>query len=214
MNEFRSFRVYTIFQIFLKHRGIKPVSQWKNKDDFVDQLTQTAYIRIEGTDSAGKKIIAFILTPDGKFCHKSPELHGLLLRVESEASPRPDEISEVFLIVEPSVYEQKNIMDTFHSHRLSARFTYTLLSYNHFMIVVPDHDLIYPHRILSKEEAADVLEKMRTAPINMPQIFQNDPPLVWIGARAGDMIEITRPSETAGFAMFYRFVKPPSYDIL
>ena len=41
---------------------------------------------------------------------------------------------------------------------------------------------------------------------NMPAIPPDDPAAVWIGARPGQLVRITRPSETAGIEIEYRVV--------
>jgi len=68
------------------------------------------------------------------------------------------------------------------------------------------HEMVPEHRILSPEEARAVLEKYRVKPYQLPWIRASDPAVIAIGARPGDIIEIRRKSETAGEAIFYRYV--------
>ena len=68
------------------------------------------------------------------------------------------------------------------------------------------HELVSPHRILSKEETARVLEKYRATPDQLPAILTTDIMCRYIGGEVGDVIEIERQSPTAGRALYYRVV--------
>ncbi|MDE0831984.1 MAG: DNA-directed RNA polymerase subunit H, partial [Nitrosopumilus sp.] len=40
----------------------------------------------------------------------------------------------------------------------------------------------------------------------LPLIFVNDPAIMGLGVKPGDMIKITRTSPTAGESLYYRYV--------
>ena len=73
-------------------------------------------------------------------------------------------------------------------------------------IVAPDHIYVPKHEIITKKEAEDVLEKYNCTPTQLPLIFVNDPAIVGLGVKPGDMIKITRKSGTAGVSFYYRYV--------
>jgi DNA-directed RNA polymerase subunit H len=56
------------------------------------------------------------------------------------------------------------------------------------------------------EEAEQVLEKYHCKATELPLIFANDPAIVGLGVKPGDMIKITRKSATAGESFYYRYV--------
>ncbi len=70
------------------------------------------------------------------------------------------------------------------------------------------HELVPEHRVLTLEEAAEVLGRLRAKPWQLPHISINDPIVSLIGAKPGDIIEIKRRSPTAGEAIAYRVVVP------
>jgi DNA-directed RNA polymerase subunit H len=70
------------------------------------------------------------------------------------------------------------------------------------------HELVPEHRLLSLEEAAEVLRKLGVKPWQLPQISVNDPVSRLLKAKPGDIIEIRRRSPTGGEALFYRIVIP------
>lgn len=73
-------------------------------------------------------------------------------------------------------------------------------------ILVPDHQYVPKHEIMSKEEALEVLKKYNCTPTELPLIYVTDPAIVELGVRPGDMIRITRNSPTAGESIYYRYV--------
>ncbi len=62
------------------------------------------------------------------------------------------------------------------------------------------------YRIMSDEEVAALLEKYRVMKRDLPKIKLNDPAIILLNAKEGDVIEITRKSQTAGEAKYYRVV--------
>ena len=72
--------------------------------------------------------------------------------------------------------------------------------------LAPDHIYVPKHQIITKKEAEEVLEKYHSKPTDLPLIFANDPAIVELGVKPGDMIKITRKSATAGESFYYRYV--------
>ena len=68
------------------------------------------------------------------------------------------------------------------------------------------HLFVPNHEILGKSEADEIMVKYNAKPEQMPFIAVNDPVMRSISAKAGDLIRITRKSETAGVAQYYRYV--------
>ena len=73
-------------------------------------------------------------------------------------------------------------------------------------ILVPDHVYVPKHEIMSKQEAEEVLKKYNCKPTELPLIFVNDPAILGLGVKPGDMIKITRKSHTAGKSLYFRYV--------
>jgi DNA-directed RNA polymerase subunit H (RpoH/RPB5) len=66
--------------------------------------------------------------------------------------------------------------------------------------------LVPKFRILSEEGKKKVLEKFNITEDKLPKIFDSDPAVKKIGAKAGDLLEIERISEVAGGSLYYRMV--------
>ena len=73
-------------------------------------------------------------------------------------------------------------------------------------ILVPDHVYVPKHEIMAKKDAEEVLKKFNCIPTELPLIFVNDPAILGLGVKPGDLIKITRKSATAGESIYYRYV--------
>jgi DNA-directed RNA polymerase subunit H len=73
-------------------------------------------------------------------------------------------------------------------------------------VLVPDHVYVPKHEIMTKKEAEEILIKYNCKPTELPLIFVNDPAILGLGVKPGDMIKITRKSSTAGQSIYYRYV--------
>ena len=74
------------------------------------------------------------------------------------------------------------------------------------IVLVPDHVLVPKHEIMAKKDAEEVLKTYNCRTTDLPLIFANDPAIVGLGVKPGDMIKITRKSATAGESLYYRYV--------
>ena len=69
-----------------------------------------------------------------------------------------------------------------------------------------DHVFVPEARILSKEEAEELLKKLKATKDMLPKILETDPVVVELGAKKGDIIEFERNSPIAGKSIYYRVV--------
>jgi DNA-directed RNA polymerase subunit H len=73
-------------------------------------------------------------------------------------------------------------------------------------IDVLKHELVPKHEVLSPEEAKRVIEQYGRNPYLFPYISASDPVIQALGAKVGDVIMITRKSETSLQTKYYRVV--------
>lgn len=69
-----------------------------------------------------------------------------------------------------------------------------------------EHVLSPKYEILDEDEKRELLRRCRIKPYNLPRILSNDPAVKALGAKVGDVLKITRRSETAGESTYYRLV--------
>ncbi len=68
------------------------------------------------------------------------------------------------------------------------------------------HMLVPKHSKVSEKEKAEVLEKYSITLKDLPRIFANDPAILDLDVKEGDVIKIIRNSASAGESIFYRRV--------
>ena len=68
------------------------------------------------------------------------------------------------------------------------------------------HELVPRHEILPAKDAKDLMAKFSARPEQLPRILESDPAARAIGAKAGQVLKITRKSPTAGEAIAFRVV--------
>lgn len=69
-----------------------------------------------------------------------------------------------------------------------------------------NHLLVPKHELIDKKDVKNVLEKINASIDKFPYILVSDPAIKDIGAKTGDLIKVTRDSQTAGVISYYRFV--------
>jgi len=69
-----------------------------------------------------------------------------------------------------------------------------------------DHQLIPKHEIMLEDELKSVLKQYAIEKEQLPKIKVVDPVIQEIGAQVGDVVKITRISQTASEAFYYRLV--------
>ncbi|MDO5826810.1 MAG: DNA-directed RNA polymerase subunit H [Methanobrevibacter sp.] len=69
-----------------------------------------------------------------------------------------------------------------------------------------EHESVPEHKILTEEEVEEIFKNLDYDKYQLPRIKVDDPVVKAIGAEEGDVLQITRESETAGTFVTYRFV--------
>lgn len=69
------------------------------------------------------------------------------------------------------------------------------------------HNLIPKHEIMSDSDVEETFKDLEFDVDHLPIIKENDPVSKAIGAKSGDVLRITRDSQTAGTFVTYRLVK-------
>jgi len=71
---------------------------------------------------------------------------------------------------------------------------------------VQAHHLVPKHELLEEKEAKKVSAKYNAVPDQFPYIQISDPALRGLDVKVGNLVKITRDSQTAGETIYYRYV--------
>ena len=74
-------------------------------------------------------------------------------------------------------------------------------------IDIQEHMLVPTHEIMTEDEIADEFSDVEYDSKDLPKIRSEDPVVKAIGAKPGDVLRITRESQTAGVFVTYRIVE-------
>lgn len=216
---------------FFEHRGLAlaarervvadgaapPAPALPDSDTIVSNMTQFFYERVDARRlvprGARDHVIVIVLNSDGKYAQNGPALQMLLSTISNERVVEEGRLDELFIIAEENFFQKKNLTDIIRKFTsISARAVdeegrksyFSAYPYHIFSLVVPDHESVPAHRVMAPEEVATMLRDQRKLRSDLAMIYANDPPVIWCGGREGQVVEITRMSETAGQAIVYR----------
>ena len=75
-----------------------------------------------------------------------------------------------------------------------------------------NHSAVPKHEILSDDEIVEIFADVDYEVSQLPKIKVNDPVSKAIGAKEGDVLKITRDSQTAGIFVTYRLVSGENHQ--
>ena len=111
---------------------------------------------------------------------------------------------EVIFILKDSVNNMEAFDSMLEGYLSSTGVYIQIFSLDNLSFNITKHELVPKMRIMSPEERDIILDRFQATPSQMPQILKSDPQAKFLGVRRGDMCEIIRASETAGYSYTYR----------
>lgn len=196
------FVVYENILKMLPGRNVNIKHKILNQSELSSELNHIQYVKIEGTRNefnVNKKIVIILFSPKTDYADARPTfeklynslLHGNTSNIELMFISGKSLSNNIKKFINDQRKKQTNI---YVEHYTYEPFSYNLL----------ENDSIMPHRRLTEQESDDLLSSIYKTKDRLPKISANDPPVVWIGGKPGDIIKIDRVSENTGESVAYR----------
>lgn len=78
--------------------------------------------------------------------------------------------------------------------------------YKIFELVIPESVAAPKHTLVSKEEVQKLIKAEYKQKSSLPQVHEWDPPITWLGGRAGEFVEVERYSAVVGIQKVIRLI--------
>lgn len=218
MNEHPSFLVYQHLGPFLKSRGLEVSggSLDTPRDRFTTELDHIGYFRLDatggGTGTGTGTTVILVLSLRGKYTDHGPQLRGLISSLNSEDFAREGRLAEIIVVAPEEVMKKKNMTDVVADFRAAAgkpealAKDYNMYPYHVFSLDIPRAQCVPTHEIADAAEVRAYLARERLSLADLRRVAASNPPVIWIGARPGQVVRIHAPSETAGESYDYCLV--------
>ena len=113
---------------------------------------------------------------------------------------------DLIFIVKDKINNLDSFYSLFDAFLETNKIFIQLLSIDNLIRNITKHDLVPDMRIVSQQEKDDIKEKYNIDSMNnIPLILKSDPSAMFYGVKSGDLVEITRTSETSGKYVTYRY---------
>lgn len=184
-----------------------------SRDKIVNDIGHFGYMRIDADRKTPRgnrvRVIIIILDPEREFARFSPDLRNLLKGIMSEKSAKNETLDEVALIVDESFFRKKNLTDVIREFQadqhsdadLKGEKAFVSLYHDYvFFMKIPEHVSTPRLQIATADEVKKFLAYQRLTLADLKSMYTNDPPVIWLGGRAGQCVKMEGDSETAGVA--------------
>ncbi len=210
-------QLYTIYQnisVFYKYRNLLSLDEILNQSDFAKKIQKDKYLLLSAVSSEHKNdintITKYIENFNEKSLNKNIRIFHILLiypgtDCESKRAnmmkfvnhiryPKADTLIITPIKISNSVVKGLLSLTNTKEHKYHTFQAYTYILLN---TIIPEYELVPKYEILNEEDSKNFDKDI------LPKIFENDPQMVWIGAKVGQIIKFIQLSEITIYTIGY-----------
>lgn len=196
MNEHPAFLVYRHLPKFFASRGVGGPALDAPRGKFIADLDLIGYCRVEAD---GGRLVVLILAPASKYVLHGPDLRQLL-----SVTLIKGKTVEVLVFAPEKAQKKSNIYNVIlASRKLFKPVMFDMYPYHVLSVDIPRCRSVPRHTVVPNDEVAAFLKFSRLRPSDLNVMRVDDPPVVWIGGRAGQVVRTESSSETTGIVINY-----------
>lgn len=214
-----------IINNFFPFRGFSLTKEIKNNvNDINNEFKKNGYLRIDGINNknprGNRKYIIFIIIENKEINNfEMRKNKNIIDNINNEENYKNNLIDEIFILLSKDFLSKKNFIDLFSEYYKQKNgvdndgkfLFYTICPYEKFIFDPTICKEIPPHEIMSNEEVNELLKEEKINLKSLPIILNNEIIIIWIGGRIGQVVKITRNSETSLQSIYYRRIDPYFY---
>jgi len=133
------------------------------------------------------------------FFHKEAKVGVKDIREYTERMERDRVFRAILVVMKDLTPSGRKGLEVIQSH-----FRLEWFLENELQVNITEHILVPKHEVLTSEEKRALLTRYKLKPSQLPRILWKDPVARYFGLQNGQVVKITRPSETAGRYVSYR----------
>jgi DNA-directed RNA polymerase subunit H (RpoH/RPB5) len=157
-------------------------------------------------------VVFLILSDDDEKKKKNKNIKKI---IDGYALDKDNNLDEFIIITEKSEFLKSafiKLMTELKSNEIARDFhgekaIYNAYPYHNFLYDIPNHISVSRHKIMEEQEIQDNLFSEYINKHDIYIIYEYDPPIVWLGGRDGQIVEVIRLSSTSMEAPVYRLIK-------
>lgn len=112
---------------------------------------------------------------------------------------------DTFIIITKDSVNYKGSLEEYINQKFVTKQRFTQIFWlNTLLFDITQHELVPNYRILTDEEKQDVLDKYHVKETLLPNVLVTDPLANFYGVKVGQVVEVSKTSETNGYTKSYR----------
>lgn len=211
------------YEALLENKALSNNKILSNFNDMIiNNIKNAGYVQIEAlkTNARGdRNLVVFLILSDDERQGDIKKNKNIKKIIDTLSVDKDNNLDELIIIAEKSQFSKsafiKIIAELKKNEKLrdfsGERAIYNAYPYHNFIIDIPNHIMVPSHRIMTDEEIQNELYTEYIKKGDIYTIYEYDPPIIWLGGKDGQIVEIIRKSITSLEAPVYRLIKAELY---